>query len=154
MPVWTCPRCRKPFEIPEGWEPPKSCADCSKQVRSSGPPKPPIPSRMVQGDEIPAESSRKVSTETTIPLKYKVPLWIAHGVSMAMIIFSAVFVLFGLISLVNSDGQKYVTHQSVLQDQGFFLLTIGFGLFVSAEIVSLMAMVAKKLVQIEICVRS
>lgn len=48
MPVWTCPRCRKPFEIPEGWETPKSCATCREQVRSSGPPKVPVPSKSIE----------------------------------------------------------------------------------------------------------
>lgn len=39
MTAWTCPRCRKPFDIPAGWETPKICAEC----KAAGPPKPPVP---------------------------------------------------------------------------------------------------------------
>lgn len=47
MPAWTCPRCRKPFEIPDGWETPKICAECREAMRSNGPPKPPVPPKPV-----------------------------------------------------------------------------------------------------------
>lgn len=56
MPAWTCPRCRKLFDLPEGWETPQVCAECV-QARKSGPPKPPVLPKpvAVAPPEIPAE---------------------------------------------------------------------------------------------------